>query len=67
MKIESLENNNTNGNVTSLNLSNETIDGVKEMQKFLPDKLGGKRVNVGYCIQLIVKAALLKNKGISIL
>lgn len=37
------------------------------MQKFLPDKLGGKRVNVGYCIQLIVKAALLKNKGISIL
>ncbi|MGI8282519.1 nucleotide pyrophosphatase [Bacillus mycoides] len=67
MEIESLENNNTNGNVTSLNLSNETIDGVKEMQKFLPDKLGGKRVNVGYCIQLIVKAALLKNKGISIL
>ena len=65
--LENIENDNKHGNVTSLNLSQETIDGLKEMQKFLPGKLGGKRVNVGYCIQLIVKAALLKNKGISVL
>lgn len=65
--IEDFDNHNTNGNVTSLNLSNETIDGIKKMQKFLPSQLCGKRVNVGYCIQLIVKVELLKNIDTKIL
>ncbi|MBU5247184.1 nucleotide pyrophosphatase [Bacillus halotolerans] len=50
--------------VTSLNLSEETINGIKDMQGYLPGKLGGKRVNTDYCIRLIVKAALLRSRSV---
>lgn len=63
IEIGSSDNDSVNASVTSLNLSDEIIDGIKEMQRYLPGILGGKRINTGYCIQLIVKAALLKNKN----
>lgn len=59
VKATSIENYN---GMTSLNLSDETLEGIKEMQRILPDIFGGKRINTGYCIQLIVKSAFFNGK-----
>lgn len=45
---------------TTLDLNDEVLGAIREMQLKLPSKFGGKRITTGYCIKLIVKAALLK-------
>lgn len=45
---------------TTLDLNDEVMDGITKMQEELPDEIGVKWVTVGYCIRLIIKAAILK-------
>lgn len=58
IEINSMESNSLADSKTALNLSDETIEGIIQMQKSLRVPLNVARVNTGFCIQLIVKAAL---------
>ena len=58
--VSALDNNFHKKNITSLILSDKTFEGIKKMQEFLPKEFDTTRVNTGFCIKLIVKAALLE-------
>lgn len=54
------EENSTKNNITTLFLSDEAFEGIKYMKEFLPREFDTTRVNIGFCIKLIVKAALIE-------
>ncbi len=55
--------NEQDNNRTTLDLSEEVINVIKEMKEELPQIFKVSRVTTGFCIKLIVKAALIKYKN----